>query len=110
MAAGASTNTIADATPASLLRTRVFLLRVDKNGFGTAAGTALLCVRRSVHLLARGRGRGTADHELDREPVQRRAPDRGAGGGGAAGGRRRPAPPARPLPLRRDRACPGASW
>src|SRR5690349_6679832 len=71
MAAGASTNAIADATTASLLRTRVFLLRVDKNGFGTAAGTAALCRRRSVHLLARGRGRGAADHELDREPEQR---------------------------------------
>ena len=46
MAAGASTNAIADATIESLLRTRVFLLRVDKNGFGTAAETASLCMRR----------------------------------------------------------------
>src|SRR3954463_696346 len=71
MAAGASTNAIADATIESLLRTRVFLLRVDKNGFGTAARTACVGMRRSVPLLARGRGRGPADHELDREPVQR---------------------------------------
>src|SRR5262245_35495974 len=71
MAAGASTNAIADATTASLLRTRVFLLRVDKNGFGTAAETATVFRRSRVHLLARGRGRGAADHELDREPEQR---------------------------------------
>src|SRR5690242_17338221 len=71
MAAGASTNAIADETTASLLRTRVFLLRVDKNDFGTAGEPASMCMRRSVHLLARGRGRGAADHELDREPEQR---------------------------------------